>query len=44
MLNDKGRKIVKERVGNQMNSHEHYKNIREDDIDHFDNQWGQMAG
>lgn len=44
MLNDKGRKVVKERVGNQMNSHEHYKNLREDEADHFDNHWGQMAG
>jgi myeloid leukemia factor 1 len=43
MLNDKGRKIVKERLGNQMNSHDHYKNMREEEADQFDSQWGQMA-
>ena len=43
MLNDKGRKVVKERIGDQMNSHEHYRNIREEDAHHFDQQWGQMS-
>lgn len=31
MLNDKGRKIVKERIGDQMNSYDYYKNLREED-------------
>jgi len=26
-----------------MNSHEHYKNMREEEAGNFDNQWGQMA-
>ena len=43
MLNDKGRKIVKERVGQQMNSYDHYKNIKEEEGEEFDNRWGQMA-
>ena len=45
MLNDKGRKIVKERLGGgQMNSYDHFKNMREEEAEHFDSQWGQMAG
>lgn len=43
MLNDKGRKIVKERIGQQMNSYDHYKNMREEEGEEFDNRWGQMA-
>lgn len=43
MLNDKGRKIVKERLGQQMNSYDHYKNMREEEGEEFDNHWGQMA-
>lgn len=44
MLNDKGRKVVKEKIGDQLNSHDHYRNMREEDGHHFDQQWGQMAG
>ena len=44
MLNDKGRKVVKERMGDQMNSHDHYRNMREEESHQFDQQWGQMAG
>jgi hypothetical protein len=36
MLNEKGRKIVRERVGDQMNSFDHYKNMREEEAEHFD--------
>lgn len=43
MLNDQGRKVVKERIGNQMNSYDHYKNMREEEAQHFDDQWGRMA-
>lgn len=31
MLNDKGRKVVKEKMGNQMNSYDYYKNMRDDE-------------
>jgi hypothetical protein len=44
MLNDKGRKVVKERIGDQMNNHDYYRNMREDEGHQFDQQWGQMAG
>lgn len=44
MLNDKGRKVVRERIGDQMNSHDHYRNMREEESHQFDQQWGQMAG
>jgi len=41
MLNDKGRKIVKERLGGgQMNSYDHFKNMREEEADQFDSHWG----
>lgn len=43
MLNDQGRKVVKEKLGNQMNSYDHYKNMREEEADQFDAQWQQMA-
>lgn len=43
MLNGQGRKVVKEKVGNQMNSFDYYKNMNELDGDHFDNQWSNMA-
>lgn len=43
MLNEKGRKVVKERLGNQANSYEHYKNMREEDAMGFDNEWTGMA-
>jgi hypothetical protein len=33
MLNDKGRKVVRERVGDQMNSHDLYRNLREEEND-----------
>jgi len=43
MLNDKGRKVVKERIGDKMNSHDHYRNMREEESHQFDQQWGHMA-
>ena len=43
MLNDKGRKIVKEKIGDQMNSYDHYKNMREDEADEFNQNWGQVS-
>jgi len=44
MLNNQGRKMVRERVGDQVNSYDHYKNMREEEGEHFDQQWGQAAG
>lgn len=43
MLNDKGRKVVKEKLGNQMNSYDHYKNMREEEGHDFDKAWGSMS-
>ena len=43
MLNDKGRKIVKERLGNQMNNYDHYKGLREEDAGQFDQEWSSHA-
>ena len=43
MLNDKGRKIVKERLGGQMNNYDHYRNLREEESHQFDQAWGQAA-
>lgn len=31
MLNDKGRKVVKEKIGGQMNNYDFYKNMREEE-------------
>jgi hypothetical protein len=36
MLNDKGRKVVNERMGGNQNSYDHYKNMREGDASSFD--------
>jgi hypothetical protein len=36
MLNNQGRKIVKERINGQMNSYDHYKNMREEEGPQFD--------
>lgn len=36
MLNDQGRKVVKEKLGNQTNSYDHYKNMREEEASQFD--------
>jgi len=36
MVNDIGRKIVKERQGESTNSYDYYKNMREEDKHQFD--------
>jgi len=36
MLNDRGRKVVKERLGEQMNSYDHFKNMKEEEAGGFD--------
>eukprot|EP00347_Sterkiella_histriomuscorum_P010066 403338814 len=43
MLNGQGRKIVKERVGQNQNAHDFYKNLREEEAHEFDNRWDQAA-
>jgi zona occludens toxin (predicted ATPase) len=42
MLNDKGRKIVKEKRGNQVEESNHYYNMDEEDISRFDNDWRNL--
>ena len=40
MLNDQGRKVIKEKRGNQeVEETNHYYNIDEDDVAHFDQNW-----
>ena len=40
MLNDHGRKIIKEKIGNDnFNSYDHFKNMRSSDANDFDRNW-----
>ena len=39
MLNDKGRKIVKEKRGNDIEETNHYFNIDEEEAQQFDESW-----
>lgn len=39
MLNDKGRKMVREKRGNDIEETNHYYNIDEEEADRFDNDW-----
>ena len=44
MLNDRGRKIIKERVGNGNQANfDHYKNMRSSDAQAFDEDWNRVA-
>ena len=44
MLNDKGRKIIKEQVGNShFNNFDQYKNMHSGDAGNFDEEWNQVA-
>lgn len=43
MLNGMGRKVVKERVGDQVNEYNHYKRMHEDHGDRFDQEWSSAA-
>ena len=43
MLNGQGRKVVKERVGDQMNSYDLYRNLRDDQALDFDHSWNEMS-
>ena len=45
MLNDRGRKVIKEQVGNsQFNSYDHFKNMTSSDHQAFDADWNRVAG
>jgi len=43
MLNNAGRKVVKERLGNQMNNYDLFRNMEESDGERFDQEWQRMA-
>ena len=45
MINDQGRKIIKERIGDsQINNFDHFKNMGASDAGHFDQKWQEIAG
>ena len=44
MLNDRGRKVIKENAGNGFNSYDHYKNMHQSDFPGFDQEWNDVAG
>ena len=44
MLNDRGRKIVKERMGENQRNFDHYKNMHSNDVHNFDEDWNRVAG
>ena len=39
MLNDQGRKVIKEKRGNNVEETNHYYNLDEGEVDRFDNRW-----
>lgn len=44
MLNNQGRKIIKERVGDSnFNSYDHFKNMTSNDANNFDSNWNHVA-
>ena len=43
MLNNQGRKVIKERIGNDTRSYDHYKQLRQEEAHDFDNRWNQVA-
>jgi hypothetical protein len=43
MLNDRGRKVVRERQGDNVNSFDHYRNMRQEQASDFDQEWEAMA-
>lgn len=44
MLNDRGRKVIKEKVGNNIEETNHYYNIDEEEVGQFDNDWRRVDG
>lgn len=46
MLNDQGRKVVRERLGGDggpVNSYDHYRNLRQEQASAFDQEWENLA-
>jgi hypothetical protein len=43
MLNNQGRKIIKENVRGNVRNYDNYKNMTAADGSHFDQQWQDMA-
>ena len=43
MLNGQGRKVVKERVGGDVRSFDHFKGMHSNDVDRFDSDWNRVA-
>ena len=44
MLNDQGRKVVRERIGTDgVNSYDHYRNLRQEQASAFDQEWETLA-
>ena len=43
MLNDRGRKMVKERVGGNQRNFDHFKNMHGSDVAGFDQDWNRVA-
>lgn len=43
MLNEKGRKIVQQRIGNESHQHDVYRNLNEQNSHEFDDEWNRMA-
>lgn len=43
MLNDRGRKVIKERMGGNARAFDQYKNMNSNHNDQFDSEWNQMA-
>lgn len=45
MLNDRGRKVIKEKAGDShVGNYDHYKNMHSDGVQDFDRDWNQVAG
>lgn len=43
MLDGQGRKVVKQRIGNEQRQEDLYRNMREDQAGNFDDAWNSMA-
>ena len=44
MLNDQGRKIIKQKIGNDYGSYDHFKNVSAGEGAHkFDDEWNRVA-
>lgn len=44
MLNDKGRKMVGVRMGNNQQNFDHYKGMHSEHAQQFDEDWNRVAG